>query len=475
MKNPRISVAALALIASSFGLAPPLAAQSSFASADMALEAATALLGDNTIASADPETLWRIKDIFDGVIDDFPASDLAVQILLQDTIGKLDIAALDKRLSELPPRPAPAPEAAANADPSETDSAPPPEDPATPETDSNAVAAIAAAEAQAQQAARQAEIAAQQAAEDAAARAAAEAAAEALAEAVAAKAAAEAEARAAAERAAAAENARLAELAARERAAARAAAEEARRTATNFSPYRFNIDLRPLAIKLNACYVSARRDIYGGTQTINFAIGSNNRLEGIPELQNAENASQAGRMIYVNVTAALNTCGPFDRKYANRRYEATFNGTEITRLVYGADPEPAWVVATEDAQKDLHLERKDIAEIQARLTVLDFDPNGIDGVLGRGTRGAISAWQGASDIPVSGYLDARQLEKLREMSEAAFQRWLAADGNQAILDRAGRPRTVTRSNPRGWWRDSRGYYCRRALLGTWCQSNRPRR
>ena len=50
---------------------------------------------------------------------------------------------------------------------------------------------------------------------------------------------------------------------------------------------------------------------------------------------------------------------------------------------------------------------------QARLTYLGFDPRGVDGVLGDGTRAALVAFQKAHDLPVSAAPDAATLEALR--------------------------------------------------------------
>jgi hypothetical protein len=50
---------------------------------------------------------------------------------------------------------------------------------------------------------------------------------------------------------------------------------------------------------------------------------------------------------------------------------------------------------------------------QAALTQLGFDPGGIDGVVGAGTRKALRAWQTSRNRPADGYLDAATVAALR--------------------------------------------------------------
>jgi hypothetical protein len=50
---------------------------------------------------------------------------------------------------------------------------------------------------------------------------------------------------------------------------------------------------------------------------------------------------------------------------------------------------------------------------QAALTQLGFNPGGIDGVVGAGTRTALRAWQQARGRPATGYLDSETIGALR--------------------------------------------------------------
>lgn len=68
------------------------------------------------------------------------------------------------------------------------------------------------------------------------------------------------------------------------------------------------------------------------------------------------------------------------------------------------------------AEKALNLIRDGRRNVQRDLSLLGYDPRGIDGLFGAGTRAAITAWQGDNGFAPTGYLTTDQL---REMSRAA--------------------------------------------------------
>lgn len=75
-------------------------------------------------------------------------------------------------------------------------------------------------------------------------------------------------------------------------------------------------------------------------------------------------------------------------------------------------PEPAEVEAA------LRLNRSARRLIQANLTLLGHDTRGIDGVLGRGSRAAIAAWQRDEGHSATGYVTADQIDELDELAAA---------------------------------------------------------
>ncbi len=78
----------------------------------------------------------------------------------------------------------------------------------------------------------------------------------------------------------------------------------------------------------------------------------------------------------------------------------------------------------------LHLTREQRRQIQRNLSILGFNPHGIDGVFGRGSRAAIGAWQQSRGIEGYGYLSGNQISSLqsaadvrsRELEEEARKR-----------------------------------------------------
>lgn len=89
-------------------------------------------------------------------------------------------------------------------------------------------------------------------------------------------------------------------------------------------------------------------------------------------------------------------------------------------------------LATPDTEDLMALDRQAIRDIQARLLVSGFDPNGVDGVLGRGARAALTNWQASVGAEPSGYINTEQMDVLRQQSQAQLELWLAEPGNASI-------------------------------------------
>ncbi|MEM0922171.1 MAG: peptidoglycan-binding domain-containing protein [Pseudomonadota bacterium] len=66
------------------------------------------------------------------------------------------------------------------------------------------------------------------------------------------------------------------------------------------------------------------------------------------------------------------------------------------------------------------------AVVQRRLTLAGFDPLGVDGIFGEGTRAAISEMQQDEGLPETGFLDAASLLALTSRTEKPYQAWRAA-------------------------------------------------
>ncbi|MEX0923278.1 MAG: caspase family protein [Rhodovibrionaceae bacterium] len=84
-----------------------------------------------------------------------------------------------------------------------------------------------------------------------------------------------------------------------------------------------------------------------------------------------------------------------------RRQEEAERATQLAAL-----PKPPEIDPAEQAELALNLNRNDRRELQAALTALGFDTNGVDGFFGPGTRAAIQGYQGAKGAERTGYLTA---------------------------------------------------------------------
>ena len=93
----------------------------------------------------------------------------------------------------------------------------------------------------------------------------------------------------------------------------------------------------------------------------------------------------------------------------------------------------------------LGLTRDERRAIQRDLTLLGFDPRGIDGIFGPATRGAITTWQTRNGHPQHGYLDRDQI----------FQLAGQAARRAAELEAEARERQAAEERrDRAFWRDT---------------------
>lgn len=99
----------------------------------------------------------------------------------------------------------------------------------------------------------------------------------------------------------------------------------------------------------------------------------------------------------------------------------------------------------ERIEQALGLSRDERRAIQRDLTILNYDPRGIDGIFGPGTRAAIGAWQGANRLPQTGFLNRDQIFELaRQGARRAAQ-----------LEEEARARAAEQERQdRQFWRDS---------------------
>lgn len=92
----------------------------------------------------------------------------------------------------------------------------------------------------------------------------------------------------------------------------------------------------------------------------------------------------------------------------------------LTLLASGAPAPDFSGLATEEA---LALTRRARREIQIRMSLVEFDPKGADGIFGPNTREAISDLQSAWNIPATGYLDEQTVTSLKARTQRSYRRW----------------------------------------------------
>ncbi|QEW29083.1 peptidoglycan-binding domain-containing protein [Roseovarius indicus] len=107
------------------------------------------------------------------------------------------------------------------------------------------------------------------------------------------------------------------------------------------------------------------------------------------------------------------------RMYLGEYPEGTHAGEARERIAYLQDEPEREAKSTEEG---LGLSRNDRREIQRNLALIGFDPKGIDGIFGPGSRAAISDWQQENGFGVTGYLTGNQLLRLRDQAQAEAKR-----------------------------------------------------
>ena len=81
----------------------------------------------------------------------------------------------------------------------------------------------------------------------------------------------------------------------------------------------------------------------------------------------------------------------------------------------------------EASELAIGLTANDRVSVQRRLLLAGFNPNGIDGAFGPGTRRAVTAWQTSRGFNATGYLNRDQYGALIAQTETAYANWLAAE------------------------------------------------
>lgn len=85
----------------------------------------------------------------------------------------------------------------------------------------------------------------------------------------------------------------------------------------------------------------------------------------------------------------------------------------------------------EASELAIGLTANDRVGVQRRLLLAGFNPNGVDGSFGPGTRRAVSTWQTSRGFQPTGFLNRDQYGALIAQTETAYANWLATERARA--------------------------------------------
>lgn len=103
-------------------------------------------------------------------------------------------------------------------------------------------------------------------------------------------------------------------------------------------------------------------------------------------------------------------------------------------------------LAAEQAEASLGLNRTTRRKLQRRLSLIGYDPAGIDGIFGPNTRGAIAKLQADANLEPTGFLDAEVKELIEVRSRKPYAKWRKGQERLAAKRRAER-RAATAAAP----------------------------
>ncbi len=190
-----------------------------------------------------------------------------------------------------------------------------------------------------------------------------------------------------------------------------------------------------------------------------WATGGVNAALTLAPRQTATSGSDVAQEIELEFWRSTEASGSrADYEAYLRRYpNGLFADIARNRLGRSAssDPAPQTTATTSTtraaaAENALRLSRDDRRKIQEDLTELGYDTNGVDGLFGRGTRGAIRGWQASEELPSTGYLDDEQLRILAENAEIS-----RAERQRAAEESSRRSQAELYEQDEDDWRSSR--------------------
>ncbi|WP_372921588.1 peptidoglycan-binding domain-containing protein [Roseovarius sp.] len=204
--------------------------------------------------------------------------------------------------------------------------------------------------------------------------------------------------------------------------------------------------------------------------TLTATVTNNGRIAGLPNLHAPASVDDAARRTFLSAATAIDACAPFEEAFRGREIEVAFTPEGAVELDTANEPsgersaqdsaprdtpefsQPTTLPAgTEATMAALDLDRAAVRDLQARLLVAGHDPNGIDGLIGPGTRGALQAWQVSQGVAANGLLNDPQLELVKRQTDEGLASWLE-DPQNAALHTPPPPIAIGPGNLSGTWR-----------------------
>ncbi|MWB79196.1 hypothetical protein GLS40_14240 [Pseudooceanicola sp. 216_PA32_1] len=147
-----------------------------------------------------------------------------------------------------------------------------------------------------------------------------------------------------------------------------------------------------------------------------------------------------GELAYWNAAQDMGTADAL-QSYLNRYPEGQFAG-DARRMI--EDLKQAPLRQAQAGEEALSLSRDQRRTVQRNLSLVGFDPKGIDGIFGPGSRAAIGQWQGANNFEATTYLTGPQVDRLQEQ---------AAIETQKLEEQARQRREAEEAADRAYWQD----------------------
>lgn len=157
---------------------------------------------------------------------------------------------------------------------------------------------------------------------------------------------------------------------------------------------------------------------------------SGNSLEEAPAIADSDDGSVVAFLMPVLYPQAnAETAAPADIAELTRVHRTGSPvelETDVQEVAPTADLSLASAEVAESRENALKLSKGEKAVVQRRLILAGYDPLGVDGIFGEGTRAAITDLQEREGLAVTGFLNTESLTKLEGMTQDGYTAWRAA-------------------------------------------------